>query len=69
MMSGQIFIFKVLGDKCYQLVSDGGFSVQGVVGQLFNKDGVMMWVEVIDVCFDIEFMVSKFLMFGMINNL
>lgn len=29
-MSGQIFTLKVLGDKRYQLVSDGGFSAQAL---------------------------------------
>ncbi|EHC35264.1 Tyrosine-protein kinase Wzc [Salmonella enterica subsp. enterica serovar Gaminara str. A4-567] len=68
-MSGQIFTLKVLGDKRYQLVSDGGFSAQGVVGQPLNKDGVTMWVEAIDARPDTEFTVSKFSTLGMINNL
>ncbi|MDI8841569.1 tyrosine-protein kinase, partial [Salmonella enterica subsp. enterica serovar Anatum] len=59
-MSGQIFTLKVLGDKRYQLVSDGGFSAQGVVGQPLNKDGVTMRVEAIDARPDTEFTVSKF---------
>lgn len=68
-MSGQIFTLKVLGDKRYQLVSDGGFSAQGVVGQPLNKDGVTMQVEAIDARPDTEFTVSKFSTLGMINNL
>lgn len=68
-MSGQIFTLKVLGDKRYQLVSDGGFSAQGVVGQPLNKDGVTMRVEAIDARPDTEFTVSKFSTLGMINNL
>ncbi|EDM7942633.1 tyrosine-protein kinase, partial [Salmonella enterica subsp. enterica serovar Kentucky] len=68
-MSGQIFILKVLGDKRYQLVSDGGFSAQGVVGQPLNKDGVTMQIEAIDARPDTEFTVSKFSTLGMINNL
>ncbi len=68
-MSGQIFTLKVLGDKRYQLVSDGGFSAQGVVGQPLNKDGVTMQIEAIDARPDTEFTVSKFSTLGMINNL
>ncbi|SUG47014.1 tyrosine kinase [Salmonella enterica subsp. arizonae] len=68
-MSGQIFTLKALDDKRYQLVSDGGFSVQGVVGKTLNKGGVTMRVEAIDARPDTEFTVSKFSTLGMINNL
>ncbi len=37
-MSGQISPSKCWATKRYQLVSDGGFSAQGVVGQPLNKD-------------------------------
>ena len=68
-MNEQTFTLNVLNDKSYQLVSDGGFSARGQVGQLLNHDGVTMLVEAIHASPGSEFTVSKFSTLGTINNL
>ena len=68
-MNEQTFTLNVLNDKSYQLVSDGGFSARGQVGQLLNHDGVTMLVEAIHASPGSVFTVSKFSTLGTINNL
>lgn len=68
-MKDQVFTLKVLGPKQYSLISDGGFSARGEVGQPLSKDGVTMVVGAIQAANDSEFTVTKFSTLGMINNL
>lgn len=68
-MNEQTFTLSVLNDKSYQLVSDGGFSAQGQVGQVLKHDGVTMLVEAIHASPGSQFTVSKFSTLGMINTL
>ncbi|WP_196210775.1 tyrosine-protein kinase Wzc [Citrobacter sp. Res13-Sevr-PEB04-36] len=68
-MNEQTFTLKVLNDKSYQLVSDGGFSTQGQVGQPLNHGGVTMQVNAIHAAAGSAFTVSKYSTLGMINAL
>lgn len=68
-MNEQTFTLKVLNDKSYQLVSDGGFSAQGQVGQPLNHGGVTMQVNAIHAAAGSAFTVSKYSTLGMINAL
>ncbi|MBC6500453.1 tyrosine-protein kinase Wzc [Citrobacter freundii] len=68
-MNGQTFTLSVLDDKRYQLVSDEGFSAQGLVGQMLKQDGVTMLVGAIHASPESRFTVTKFSTLGMINTL
>ncbi|WP_249360894.1 tyrosine-protein kinase Wzc, partial [Citrobacter sp. wls613] len=68
-MNEQAFTIKVLNNKSYQLISDGGFSAQGQVGQPLNHGGVTMQVNAIHAAAGSAFTVSKYSTLGMINAL
>ena len=68
-MNEQTFTIKVLNNKSYQLISDGGFSAQGQVGQPLNHGGVTMQVNAIHAAAGSAFTVSKYSTLGMINAL
>jgi tyrosine-protein kinase Etk/Wzc len=68
-MRDQIFTLNVLNDKSYQLVSGGGFSAQGQVGQTLNHGGVTLRVNAIHASAGSVFTVSKFSTLGVINAL
>lgn len=68
-MNEQTFTLKVLNDKSYRLISDGGFSARGQVGQPLNHGGVTMQVNAIHAAAGSAFTVSKYSTLGMINAL
>lgn len=68
-MNEYTFTLKVLNDKSYQLVSDGGFSARGQVGKPLNHGGVTMQVNAIHAAAGSAFTVSKYSTLGMINAL
>lgn len=68
-MNEQTFTLSVLNNRSYQLVSDGGFSARGEVGQTLNHDGVTMQVAAIHASPGAEFTVSRFSTLGTINAL